>query len=472
MMNHIEERDTTVAAKTLLFLLAAFCGVVAGTLALFFEFKIMLGLMMGLFFSAIIILRPLVGLVFLICVMPVLEIFPPDFFGVGILNPTNLILALVTVAALLYRIMVLKQGIARRTFVLPLALYGLALVFSAVMNLVQGIGTLGEIADIIRTYLNGAYLYFVTTNVINDERDAKWVFGAVVFAVIFVTIWGLFEYRSSLVTMAAGRVRISGRVGQPNSFGAFLAYYLPFILGAIRVKGLPRFARVLLIGGAVSVFFSLLFTQSRGAYVGFLCMALFMGFLITRKLLVVMLFAGLTYQLWLPPQVIDRVNETFTGGGEEEQFDGSTETRLMLYKAGLHLFVEKPIWGHGFGGFSRLSESRGVTDTRRAAHSLYIQMLVDMGLIGVLAILNMWFHLFRRAARLRREGKSSFERTFGESFMACIVAIVMTNIFGIRFYNFLEIGYFWCLGAILVYYTERAREERTKLAERGVRTAA
>jgi len=468
----IEARDTTLASRTLLFLLAVLCGGVAGGLALLFQFKIMLGLMIGLFFSGLIMLRPLVGLVFLICVMPVLEIFPPDFFGLGALNPTNLILGLVTVAALPYRIIVMRQGISRRSFIRPLLFYGAVLVFSAAINLVQGVSSFGEFAEIIRTYLNGAYLYFLTTNVIDDDRDARWVVGAVLFAVIVVTVWGLVEYRSSLATMAAGRVRISGRVGQPNSFGAFLAYYVPFILGAIRAKGIPRVVRLFLVGGAVACFFSLLFTQSRGAYVGLACTLLFMGFLITRKLLVVLLFAGLTYQLWLPPQVIERVNGTFSGSNEEEVFDGSTETRLMLYKAGLQLFTERPIWGHGFGGFSRLSESRGVTDVRRAAHSLYIQMLVDTGLLGVLAILNLWVNFFRRGLYLRRTGLTSFERTFGESFMCCMVAIVTTNIFGIRFYNFLEIGYFWCLGAVLVYYVERGREKASVSVARGVRPAA
>ncbi len=459
MASHLDRyHDTTLAQKALLVLVAVVLGLVAATLALTFQVKIVIGLIAGLCFGALILLKPLVGMVFLLITMPVLEIFPSDFFGSGLLNPTNLILATITVSVTLYRTFVLKIGISRRSWVAPILVYGIVLTFSIGLNLIKGEASVAAVAGLTRTYLNGAYLYFLTTNCIESERDARYIFYTVLFTVIFVALWGLFEYRNDILAgMASSRVRISGRVGQPNSFGAFLCYYLPFLIGALRVRNVPRLWRLYALGGTVAVLFALMFTQSRGAYLGLVCSLVFLAVAVNRRLLLVMLVAGLLHPLWLPSQVVERIQYTFDGQGAYG-VDSSSESRIKFYKAGVRLWTESPVWGHGFGGFSRMSAERGITETRRAAHSLYIQMLVDTGLVGLTAIFYMWGHLWRRSWRLWKTATDPSRRIFGECFLACLVAIVMVNIFGIRFYNFMEIGYFWALCAVLVFYTEPARD--------------
>jgi O-antigen ligase len=212
-------------------------------------------------------------------------------------------------------------------------------------------------------------------------------------------------------------------------------------------------------GGAVAVVFCLIFTQSRGAYLALVAMLLFLGVAVNRKVLLVMLLAGSVYPLWLPSTAIDRMNHTFQEDNETG-LDNSSESRIIFYKAGLRMFAESPIWGHGFDGFRHLVQSSGVTETKRAAHSLYIQTLADSGIIGMSSLLFLWFYLFRRGRELWTKAKDPTLRLLGEAYLGVVIAMVMVNVFGIRFYNFTEIGYFWCLNAVLVWFVMRERERR------------
>jgi O-antigen ligase len=453
-------QDNRLAINALLLLVAVVGGLLSAGLAMFFEAKIVLGLVIGGTFALVILLRPLVGILFLIATMPVLEIFPATFFGTGLLNPTNLIMGLTALSIALYRGLLKRKGPARGTFTLPIMIYGAALAFSIVMAGIVGWSTSAGVAENLRTYLNGVFLFVLAMNVIEEDKHALWILYAVVFSVIFVCLWGLFEYRSDIIGgVAAGRVRISGRVGQPNSFGAYCCYYLPFVLMVARMSQVSKLLRMVCWGGAVAVVFCLIFTQSRGAYLALVAMLLFLGVAVNRKVLLVMLLAGSVYPLWLPSTAIDRMNHTFQEDNETG-LDNSSESRIIFYKAGLRMFAESPIWGHGFDGFRHLVQSSGVTETKRAAHSLYIQTLADSGIIGMSSLLFLWFYLFRRGRELWTKAKDPTLRLLGEAYLGVVIAMVMVNVFGIRFYNFTEIGYFWCLNAVLVWFVMRERERR------------
>lgn len=456
--------DTRLATNALLFLAAVVGGLASAGLAMFFEAKIVIGLVLGATFGLWILLRPLVGLLFLIVTMPVLEIFPSTFFGTGLLNPTNLIMGLTSLALALDRGLRQRRGFARGSFTGPVTIYAAALTFSIVMSWVMGWNTLGGVAGYLRTYLNGCFLFLLTINVIDEEKHAKWILYTVVGSVIFVCVWGLFEYRSEIVGgIASARVRISGRVGQPNSFGAYCCYYLPFVLMVARLPRVPKLARIICWGGAVAVLFCLIFTQSRGAYLALVAMMLFLGFAVNRKVLLVVLVAAVMYPLWLPDTAINRMTHTFQEDSETG-LDGSSESRIKFYKAGLRMFGESPLWGHGFDGFRHIVQASGVTETKRAAHSLYIQMLADSGVIGMGSLLLLWGYLYRRGRELWKLGSDPFTRLLGESYIGVVIAMVIVNVFGIRFYNFIEVGYFWCLNAVLVWFILRERDRRREEA--------
>ena len=65
-------------------------------------------------------------------------------------------------------------------------------------------------------------------------------------------------------------------------------------------------------------------------------------------------------------------------------YHNSSDTRLLLIRYGIDLFKEKPIFGYGLDGYRIVTPLTGYY-----AHNNYIEIMVDLGLIGL--ILYYWF---------------------------------------------------------------------------------
>jgi O-antigen ligase len=467
-------KDRDLASTFLLAILAVICGLIAAFLGLTFELKIVIGLLSGLLFGTIILLRPFVGIVFLIVATPIFTVFPATFFGSGVLNPQNLVTIWVALALFLQRGIVLRVGPSPWSMFVPALMFFGAILMSLLLQIANGYGDLGGLANYARTYLFGFVIFYLAANAIQSEKHARRVIWTVLIMVVLTSMWGLVEYRSAVASgQSVDRIRVSGRVGQPNEFGAFLAMYIPFLIAALRAGRSIPFQKLFLLGGVVAAFFALLFTQSRGAYLGILLFGVFSAVLINRKLLIVIAVLVLTGPIWLPAQVVDRVTNTFTE--QEEGLDRSSESRLMFWEAGWNMFKESPIYGHGFRSFNELVYQRGVADQKRSSHSLYIQLMAEAGLIGIGSLLFLFYSLSRIAWRLRQESDDPFVRAFAEGYIGCMVSVAVVNIFGVRFYNYGTVSYFWACTAVLLRYrylherSVKARLHATFLAEREVK---
>lgn len=81
--------------------------------------------------------------------------------------------------------------------------------------------------------------------------------------------------------------------------------------------------------------------------------------------------------------------------------DESTYYRYMFYKRGLKIVAEHPVFGVGLDNFR--NESYGLTNTRTGtyAHSNYIELLADTGILGFIIYCSIYFTILIRIARLR-----------------------------------------------------------------------
>ncbi len=465
----VDYQATDLATRVLLVLAAVFLGIIAAYAGINFPAKIVIGVLLGVIFGILILVRPVVGMIFLIAGIPVLNIFPATFLGPTILNPTNLILGWITVAVMLRRWIVLRIGIAHKSFPKPLLAYALMMLVSMIMNMlsgeifVRGADNLLDVVGLMHTYLMGAYVFFLTMNVIEEDRQARAIYWGVLVTVTLTALWGLVEYRSDLGGMSADRIRVKGRVGQANEFGAYLVSYMPFLIGAIRLGSNTLFTRFGSAMGVIFCFFAMLFTQSRGAYLGLLASITFLGAVTNRWIILVMLIAVIASPLWLPTQVRDRVEGTLSDMDEaEDGEDKSIESRKTLWLAGLKLWGQRPFLGHGFLSFNSIVFKQDLYEKPKSSHSLFVQMLVETGAVGMGVFLFLMGYFWRMAWRLWRRASDPFLKLFGESYLACLIGLLVVNVFGVRFYNFNQIAYFWIMSALLVYFSVRqsgAREE-------------
>jgi O-antigen ligase len=83
--------------------------------------------------------------------------------------------------------------------------------------------------------------------------------------------------------------------------------------------------------------------------------------------------------------------------------DSSVGTRLELYRVSAELFRDRPVLGHGTGSFARAFAAKAQDPTAkpvRNPHSEYLHWMVQLGLIGLAALLYLFWTHWRLAPHL------------------------------------------------------------------------
>jgi O-antigen ligase len=185
-------------------------------------------------------------------------------------------------------------------------------------------------------------------------------------------------------------MRVQGTFAHPN----ILAFYLVlgitvyfFILQSGHVKSKPWITwsmRLMILDMLVL----LIHTKTRNAWMACLAMFLIYGFLKDRKFLIgVILVLPLSLAV---PQVQDRVL-TILQGKESNDYQGmnSYQWRLGMWQSCIPLILKRPLQGYGMTSFVPMSETFS-TVGKNGAHSVYLQLLFETGIIGLLSFLPLF----------------------------------------------------------------------------------
>lgn len=294
-----------------------------------------------------------------------------------------------------------------------------------------------QVLVVWKSYFVMIFLYFLTVNAIQGEKHQKQLAMIMVFVVLFVTIRSYRSFTAEVFfsedSREAGPFWIIG-LGS-NHYGAFIAYCYSFILGMFLIDKEPRrrlvYAATLLFG-----LHPLFFTYSRGAYLAIICVLTVYGILKEKRLLVVVVIIILLWQVILPSSVVERIQMTKTPEGSLE---ASAAARLDLWSASIDMFKQNPKFGSGFNGFSIAHANEHWSDT----HNFYLKTLCEQGIIGCVLLLLVLVGALRSGWKLFRRGGTAFQRGLGLGFIGCVIAHIITNIFGDRF-SYFEMGaYFW-----------------------------
>ena len=174
----------------------------------------------------------------------------------------------------------------------------------------------------------------------------------------------------------------------PPAIRALMAPVLAFIMSSSRGR---IFSIILFNAGLVL----LVLTFSRGAMLG-LGLALVVIATVRYRPMLALLILGTAVFLLLPftQDYLGHFLDAFT------QSDLATQMRLGEYKDALTLISRYPLFGVGFGGAPDIDTYLGVS-------SVYLLMAEEMGLVGTVSILVLFFiltlvtiHIARRAPDL------------------------------------------------------------------------
>jgi probable O-glycosylation ligase (exosortase A-associated) len=230
---------------------------------------------------------------------------------------------------------------------------------------------------------------------------------------------GFVEGMKTLVT--AGGHKVTGLPGSKmtdnNHLGVAIVMALPILLYLFQYSKL-RIVRYGFLGALLATALAVVGSNSRGA---FLAMAAFGAVLVVtsrRKVLasVLVSFGAALVLAFSPASWFERI-ETIGSAGEDQSFMG----RVEAWNVSTAVALKNPIFGTGFHGgqsypvWHSIRPTDGLLsalappvlrESPRAAHSIYFEVLADLGFVGFFLFLALLFNAFRTAWEVRRLAKA------------------------------------------------------------------
>ena len=245
-----------------------------------------------------------------------------------------------------------------------------------------------------------------------------------------------------------------------NDLSLYLNTYLPFAYFFFLVSDLRAFRRLFYLAAIVTALAAIVYSGSRGGFVGLLAMAgatwLFGRRKIAALVLVGVLAVGVAY---LAP---DAYWKRIATASDTEQ--GTARERLESWKSGWNMFVHNPLGVGGDNFQVRFSQyqteyfQRGMWG--RVAHSLWVTLLTELGIPGVLIYGLLLFSNLRESLRIRRIGRAiggddgRFLSAMGSAFLASMAGFFASA----TFLSVLYYPHYWYLTGFIVATGSVARK--------------
>jgi putative inorganic carbon (hco3(-)) transporter len=254
-------------------------------------------------------------------------------------------------------------------------------------------------------------------------------------------------------------------LGDENDSAMAILIMIPYMYFMLQTKPRKR-ARLVLMAGMALSSMAVLFSFSRGAFIGFSTMVLYMWFKGAKKMKAALGIIGVVALVFLimPGTYWKRI-ESVKGYATE----GSAQGRLDAWKGGIQMMIDSPLFGCGIGNFSRAyGEHYNKINARwTAAHSLYIEFIGQLGVPGVLFILSyilLTLMTFKRTRGIARRIDSTEARTLEKIMLGAECGFV-TYLVTTVFLSSMMYPHLWHFGAMSGLGLIAARSLRAPVAD-------
>jgi O-antigen ligase len=276
----------------------------------------------------------------------------------------------------------------------------------------------GRAYDTSWRYFQNMILFLIVYTAIRERKHVKWLAWSWLAGATFATIPALLnppQQEADLTT------RISGTIGDPNELAALLVAGIAFAVALSVASRENPLARVAAMGAGFLFLFGIFYTVSRGGLVA-LSVAIVAACLMSGRYRVQATFVGLVTALFVLVYFAsfagvdqrDRVTTLEGGSGRSD-----------IWTVGWRMVEDKPVIGVGSGNFNvssihyllvspgAIERDEFIVSTPKVAHNTYLQILAELGIVGLalfLSIIGFAIWCALRAARwFGRAGDTQME---------------------------------------------------------------
>ncbi len=312
--------------------------------------------------------------------------------------------------------------------------------------------------------MNYILLYYLVVNNIKDKRQIKRIATLVVIVGTSLALYGLYNYFSGiekiytldkkyylgmLTSTYVNHNHIGGyfELAIPLGIGLMLAHqYLP---GRTRRSKIlpPAFVSALLIAATFIMIIALVFTYSRGTWLGFLGSMIVLGMIISFRFkifrdwsrlkkwgaLAVIALIIISAVLLMPDKVKQRAGTMFKF--QEGKFSFTLKRagggREIVYRDTLRMIKDRPILGTGLGTFIHAYPKYrppGFRIFMNAVHNDYLQYGQEMGIFGLGSFVVLLVLFFKKNLSLLKNLKDKYLQSLTIGFLVSITAIAIHSL--------------------------------------------
>lgn len=270
------------------------------------------------------------------------------------------------------------------------------------------------VADNLLEFAKVCAVSFVAVNVITTRDRLR------VFLIVLLGIFALYPVRGTLIGYFLMNGSVGGRAAwnyiynNPNDLAGFLLLEFSLVAGVVvteRKRWISLAARI----GMVVLPFLVLLTGSRGGFIGFIAFVLlaFRRKLKHAKAVATIAAVAAIIFVFMPDNIWRRlgtIRDADTASTTSQNGDESSiAQRRAIWHVAERIIVEHPVLGVGLGAYSdahyqysQRSEFGRITFGHRDAHSTYLRIAAELGLVGLALFLGLVGATLLDADRTRR----------------------------------------------------------------------
>jgi len=397
---------------------------------------------------------PLVPLILIVgAAAALLVLTSPEFGVVAIITvlpfaPTMGLVAAVLYTALCYFLKILQGKRSVRFDLLD----GMVLLFLLLM--VSGGIVAASTASIKPMLVYVAFMvgYFLVVNLIRSPEWMRRCLIGVVASCTLVGLYGLYQNFSGLVSQTWQDSdmfsTIEGRVvstfENPNVLAEYLIMVLPLVLALfLNAENSKRRLATVIAGGIIGG--CLIYTWSRGAWLGFLIGIAIFLLMYSRHTMTFMLFGCLGIP-FLPFVLPESITQRFLSIGNLG--DSSTSYRVNIWRGVGKMVGDYWQTGIGIGTDSfrcvyPLYSLSGI-ESAPHSHNLYLQILVEIGIVGLLAFLVLLFFWTQSCFTIHRKEERR-EKLIPAAIFCGLLSVLAQGMTDYIWYNYRVFLMFWLM---------------------------
>ncbi|MBR5809360.1 MAG: O-antigen ligase family protein [Clostridia bacterium] len=304
-------------------------------------------------------------------------------------------------------------------------------------------------------YLVFAGFFFVIINTVRTKEQVYALIRVFVLAGAVVAIYGILQYIFGWNTSNAwideemfeeATMRAYSTMENPNVLGEYLLLLIPLAAIFIFKKGSSVLERITYGGIFIIGSLCMIFTQSRGCWLGLILAAAIFVTFYNGKLWALIPILLLAVPFIMPETMVERMMSV----GDLE--DSSTSYRVFIWKGTFRMLRDLWIGGIGMGeGAFRtvypVYSYIGIIAPH--AHNTFLQLVVEGG-IGTLAIfLGMMVTFLRKVAAVFKEAtKNSIDAVSALAIGSSVCGFLLQSMFDYTFYNYRMMAMFFMILAL------------------------